>query len=747
MSRLFESTLTGKISKALLECENEVENKEPEKEEEVLTESAKLNENRPGYEKSEKIADFLIAYDPYEFRNSYEGEDDYAKKGKLIVDINRDNGEAAKQYIQDIIDSGEASEEQIKEAKEILKLFEEDITPEELEKEDEENKKHNKKAIEDKIAELQLAIQDGVADDEKEAMEKEIAELENHLNESGYGRVHALEEGWSGTIKSGGALRQAIRDAGEDPSIEDCRAVLDALKASCEEAKTLTNDEYYQNGFQSVIDDIEMIYDDEDLTLDNVDWELDGFYDWCDGADLWCDLGESNINEAYKADDGQYPPYRFSEEDADYFRNLLGSGFKVDIRNSSAGDAPNGTMDISLDSKWVSGFMSSTRELDQEIDKYFSEKNPELEVHRNNTGMTLWLGEKSKKEGSVNESAEGIAEFWEKFDNGEIKIGDTFANGITLLDANKAKDYILVDRGYEYVAAWAPELSGEDLVWGQGHYFDDKSDAEAYFKGKINECAKSKKLTEADDMDYYGEGIFGAIEDALNDAGFDVTRYTDAGVLTRNIGWEVSKDGGYTQLDCPGSWYDPKYDKNSDEYEGGDDDEDFDECDKVVNESVSVVASDGSTVDTQDAASVAVDNNTVSVTNGQTTVTITSTPSEPALDIPQEEPVEEVPAEEIVPEEPIEEVPTEEPVEDEVIEEADEEPEVSIIDGANISVIKNQGNVYMVMLKDTEGNEKYWVCENYDASNNEADEAVEYASKEEADKDYFERVGLEPVEA
>lgn len=657
MSRLIESTLTAKISKALLESEEleekEVnENTEPETDKKVegeaLNESARLNENRPGYEKSEKIADFLISYDPYEFRNSYEGEDDYAKKGKLIVDINRDNGEAAKAYIEDIINGGEASQEQIEQAKEILKLFEEDITPEELEREDEKEIKHNKKAIEDKIGELRQAIQDGVSDDEKEAMEKEIAELENHLNESGYGRVHALEEGWSGTIKSGGALRQAIRDAGEDPSIEDCRAVLDALKASCEEAKTLTNDEYYQNGFQSVIDDIEMIYDDEDLTLDNVDWELDGFYDWCDGADLWCDLGESNINEAYKADDGQYPPYRFSDEDAEYFQNLLGPGFKVDIRNSSAGDAPNGTMDISLDNKWVTGWMSSSKELDAEIDKYFAEKNPELEVHRNNTGMTLWLGEKSKKESTINESAEGVTEFWNKFDNGEIKIGDTFGN-LKLLDANKEKDYILVDRGYEFVAAWAPELDGDKLVWGQGHYFDKLEDAKAYFNEKLNE-------------------------------------------------------------------------------------------------SVSVVASDGSTVDTQDAASVAVDNNTVSVTNGQTTVTITSTPDEPALDLPQEEPVEEVPADEIVPEEPIEDTPVEEPTE-EVIEEADEESDVSIVSGANISTIKNQGNVYMIMIKDTEGNEKYWVCENYNASTNEADEATEYDNKEDADKDYFERVGLEPVEA
>lgn len=648
MSRLIESTLTGKISRLLLESENEPE--VVENAEEKLTESAKLEESRPGYNNAEKIADFLMSYDPYEFRNSYEGEDDYAKKGKLIVDIEKDGGKAAKSYIEEIINSGEASNEQIEEAKEILKLFEEDITPEDLEREDQKDIKHNKKAIEDKIAELRLAIQDGVSDDEKASMEKEIGELEDHLNESGYGRKHVLEEGWSGTIKSGAELRKRINDAGEEPTVEDCRAVLDALKACCEEAKTLTDDEYYQNGFQSVIDDIEMIYDDEDLELSNVDWELDGFYDWCDSANLWCELSESNVNEAYKADDGQYPPYRFSDEDAEYFRNLLGPGFKVDIRNSSAGDAPNGTMDISLDNKWVTGWMSSSKELDAEIDKYFAEKNPELEVHRNNTGMTLWLGEKSaKKESTINESAEGVTEFWNKFDNGEIKIGDTFGN-LKLLDANKEKDYILVDRGYEFVAAWAPELDGDKLVWGQGHYFDKLEDAKAYFNEKLNE-------------------------------------------------------------------------------------------------SVTVVTSDGSSVDTSNAASVQSNDGNVTVITNDATVTINNNPTEPAVDLPQEEPAEEVPAEEIVPEEPVEDTPVEEPVEDEVIEEADDSSDVSIVSGSTISTVKNQGNVYMISIKDTEGNEKYWVCENYDASTNEADEATEYDNKADADKDYFERVGLEPVEA
>lgn len=89
----------------------------------------------------------------------------------------------------------------------------------------------------------------------------------------------------------------------------------------------------------------------------------------------------------------------------------------------------------------------------------------------------------------LKESAEGVQEFWDKFDKGEIKIGDTFANGVKLIDANKRADYIVVFRKGEYVAAWAPELSDKDLVWGQGHYFDNEEDAKEYFNSKLNESA------------------------------------------------------------------------------------------------------------------------------------------------------------------------------------------------------------------------------------------------------------------
>lgn len=67
---------------------------------------------------------------------------------------------------------------------------------------------------------------------------------------------------------------------------------------------------------------------------------------------------------------------------------------------------------------------------------------------------------------------------------------------------------------------------------------------------------KKKSLKE----DSYNEPFFQAIESALEDAGFDVRRFTDAGVMTKNIGWEVSNSDGRVQLNCNGTWLDDEDD-------------------------------------------------------------------------------------------------------------------------------------------------------------------------------------------
>ena len=405
MSRLFESSLTGKISNILVEEENKNKAKfcprcgnkmsgypavsrydnETEICSECGTSEAMLNytgvqvadphryDTKTGKKLvkecakselkeslSDELADFMKDLDPYGYKDAYwkdaDGDEELMHKA-AVADIENDYA-AVLSFLQDVADYEESTPDMVARAKEFIRELKQnikesdEITPEDLEKDDEEIKRKSKKEVEDRIAELKLAIEDGVSDEEKAEMEKEIADLENKLNECGNAKGKLLTEAWNGRIKSGAALRELLGSIDEDASPEECQKVLDALKTCCEEAKTLTDDEYYQNGFQSVIDDIEMIYDDEDLSASNVDWELDGFYDWCDGANLWVELTEAKLRE----------------------------------------------------------------------------------------------------------SAEGIQEFWNKFNNGEIKIGDDLG-GIKLLDANEKADYILADRGTEFVAAWAPELS------------------------------------------------------------------------------------------------------------------------------------------------------------------------------------------------------------------------------------------------------------------------------------------------
>lgn len=366
---------------------------------------------------------------------------------------------------------------------------------------------------------------------------------------------------------------------------------------------------------------------------------------------------EGQLNEAYKADDGQWPPYRFSDEDAKYFENLLGPGFKVDIRNTSSGDAPNGTMDISFDNKWVTGWMSSSKELDAEIDKYFTEKNPELEVHRNNIGMTLWLCEKeADKENTINESDKTLKESTESADD----FRRNFSSNLT--------DYINKSLSFNV------DNKQEDL----------------------------EKL----------EDIISSFKEDIDMINSDFIEY-----IKSNLGESAH-----------------------------------------IKESVEVATNDGSTVSTSGAASVQSNEGQVTVTTEDTVVVINNEPALPVEDValPAEEPadelVAEVPAEEPI-EAPVDEVPLEEPVEelpveDEIVEESEEvsnDDEYGIdatIEAKSLTVMKNQGSTYMLEIKETNGNTSYWVCDDFNAETNEGDNAEAYTSKEDADKDYFGRVGV-----
>lgn len=62
---------------------------------------------------------------------------------------------------------------------------------------------------------------------------------------------------------------------------------------------------------------------------------------------------------------------------------------------------------------------------------------------------------------------------------------------------------------------------------------------------------EGKKLNE----EYYEDGIYAEIEDALRDAGFDIQRFSDAGVLTRNLGWIVyNENGERADITCDGTY-------------------------------------------------------------------------------------------------------------------------------------------------------------------------------------------------
>lgn len=487
------------------------------------------------------------------------------------------------------------------------------------------------------------------------------------------------EKAWT-ELKSGAELRKAI-DECDETEIEDLRHVLDILKSCCVEAKSLCKDEYYANGFQTVIDDIEMIYDDEDLDQSSVDWELDEFFDWCDSADIFVSLRESEeVKPIEKTRDelirdhgtdnvdlinaGKEPEERVSlkeslfDEIADFMRDLDPYGYNDAYEGDDAEKHKQAVADIENDKETVKSFLQGI------VD--YEESTPDM-IER----AKYFLG-------ALNESVEEpTAEDLEKED-----------------EKNKAHDKKEIeDRIGELRAAIADGVSD-----------DEKEAMEKEIDELESNLEESSKLNESN----YEEPFFAEIEEALINAGFDVQRYTDAGMMTNNLGWVISNSEGEVQLTCAGTYL----------------------SEGTLKESVSVATSDGSTVDTQDAASVQSNDGSVTVVTGDTTVVINNNPTEPALDIPQEEPVEEV--------------PVEEPIEDELTE-ADEDQE-SVISVKSLSVVKNQGNVFMLTYKDSNDNEQYVVCEDFNNKTNEGNEAETYSNKDDADKDYFARLDVNTEE-
>lgn len=89
------------------------------------------------------------------------------------------------------------------------------------------------------------------------------------------------EARWSYTLKSGSALRLAIKD-------ESPMGVINSLKKAYTELKDAgLIDEY---DFDSYISDLEIYEEDDDDIEESADFELDNFYDLCDYLRVWIPL-------------------------------------------------------------------------------------------------------------------------------------------------------------------------------------------------------------------------------------------------------------------------------------------------------------------------------------------------------------------------------------------------------------------------------------------------------------------------
>lgn len=565
-------------------------------------------------------------------------------------------------------------------------------------------------------------------------------------------REQNLNEAWRYTIKSGSNLRKAIDE-------EDPKKVLDEIQNCCLEVIEKSKDEDLIDEFDRLkneLNDEISMYDEDEIDEGVADYWLGELYDLCDNVRVFVGLQEC---------DKQDCDTKEKLDESKGFVDNIGkvADFMIDydlygFRNAYDGDddAKRDALvrDIAKDKKSAAKYLYDIANDEDSTEEQVSKANELLDV----ADLRQFLNE---------EVEEPTTEDLEKED-----------------EENKAHDKKAIeDRIGELRAAIADGVSD-----------DEKEAMEKEIAELESHLEESSKLNE----DSYEEPFFAEIEEALINAGFDVQRYTDAGMMTNNLGWVISNSEGEVQLTCAGtylsegtlkesangtslsrieelanylnSFVNYMKEHNVEEVKldyshlAGDclsvagegylplssdfdpdymDDEYMQEyiAEGSLKESVSVATSDGSTVDTQDAASVQSNDGSVTVVTGDTTVVINNNPTEPALDIPQEEPVEEVPAEEIVPEEPIE---NEVPAEDEVIEESDDEYGIDAnVDAKSLSVIKNQGITYMLQIEETSGKTTYWVCDNFNAETNEGDNADVFSDKESADKEYFDRVGLE----
>ena len=700
---------------------------------------AALPKEPPVRGKNERIADFIIDYDLFEFRNVYEGDNDEERRTQLITDIENDP-EAAKKYVQDIADNDDRPEWR-DQAEQTLKLFE-SATP------------GDKEALEARIGELRAKLADDAADDEKEEIEKEIAELEDKLNECGLNEENAGTDSMNEIKLHLEDIKKILDDEGSiDASllkskVEELLRLVDEHKQVMNESYSL-GDDLLQNAIDS-LNDLIMYADDGSLNRD--DPEYSDFFKALDKAkEVVSELNnafdkkeESSLKESTLKEDSYESGIFKDIENA-----LYDAGFSVDRFTDSGVMTYNIGWDVSNE--------NGSTQL-QCNGSYLSSPEDDIEEAFDGTDFVINSCEVDGNIAHINLSAFGPSSDGEETEEMTRDIDLDLSVGIQKAVDNWIADHNTPDTFYESANQTKLTESREGTVEMKFDLIDAvknclkryKSSFKGYKIEQMREFIKSaldyaNDYFEREDFMYYineGENLTEAYSEKLGGDPEDFI--SDVEEIKSKLN-EINIDGFGSKL----------------AYEIV---EQFvDTCDSQIkmakdklnmNESVNVVTSDGSTVDTNDGASVTSnDGNVTVVTTDGTTVSINSTPEEPVMDVPVDEVPTEEPVEELPLEEPTEVEVPEEPIEEPVEEVPDEEPleedaeEIDSIDAKKLDVIKNQGNIYMLRITDGEGNETYWVCEDYNQETNEGNNASSFTSKEEADDNYFHRVGLEVGEA
>ena len=86
-------------------------------------------------------------------------------------------------------------------------------------------------------------------------------------------------------------------------------------------------------------------------------------------------------------------------------------------------------------------------------------------------------------------------------------------------------------------------------------YMEEADDDYALFDLDLGESKQNKDMKRKLNESSYSEPLFETIENALYNAGLDVTRFSDAMIMSNNLGWVVSDDDGNSvQIECLGTW-------------------------------------------------------------------------------------------------------------------------------------------------------------------------------------------------